>query len=112
VWTVGDAEARRVIAPDPAGIDLATLATPEAVNFAARDGVALGGLLYRPAGATGPVPVFLRLHGGPTSHARADWKPVAGASPSALTGPTEFSFNTGGPAIDSIQPYAFDAASL
>jgi dipeptidyl aminopeptidase/acylaminoacyl peptidase len=75
IWKPETNETRRVVAPDPAGIDLAGLATPEAVRFAARDGVSLSGLLYRPRGATGPVPVFLRLHGGPTSHARADWKP-------------------------------------
>ena len=75
IWKPETNEARRVVAPDPAGIDLAGLATPEAVRFTARDGVPLSGLLYRPKGVTGSVPVFLRLHGGPTSHARVDWKP-------------------------------------
>jgi len=36
-----------------------------------------------------------------TLKARSDWKPSAGA----LTGPTEYSFTTGGPAIASMQPY-------
>ncbi len=36
-----------------------------------------------------------------TLKARSDWKPLAGA----LTGITEFSFNTGGPAIVAMQPY-------
>ena len=73
-WTPADGVARQVIAPEWAGIDPDTLITPEPVLFAARDGVPLGGLLYRPRGDR-PFPVFLRLHGGPTSHARADWKP-------------------------------------
>lgn len=75
VWTMGEPIARRVIAPDPAGVDLSRLASPRAVRFTARDGVPLSGLLYSPAAAPAPLPVFLRLHGGPTSHARADWKP-------------------------------------
>ena len=36
-----------------------------------------------------------------TLKARADWKPIK----AALTGPTEFTFNTGGPAVASVQPY-------
>ena len=43
-----------------------------------------------------------------TLKARAEWKPIAAADPSKggglLTGTTEFSFNTGGPAVVSIQP--------
>ncbi|MES1161846.1 MAG: alpha-2-macroglobulin, partial [Rhizobacter sp.] len=34
-------------------------------------------------------------------HARPEWKPLNGA----LTGTTDYSFNTGGPAIVSVQPY-------
>lgn len=41
-----------------------------------------------------------------TLKARADWKPIN----DALTGPTEFAFNTGGPAVASVQPY--DAAQI
>lgn len=36
-----------------------------------------------------------------TLKARADWKPINGA----LTGAAEFSFNTGGPSVVSVQPY-------
>ena len=36
-----------------------------------------------------------------TLKARPDWKPLSGA----LTGNTEYSFNTGGPAVVSVQPY-------
>jgi len=36
-----------------------------------------------------------------TLKARADWKPIK----DALTGPTEFAFNAGGPAVASVQPY-------
>ncbi len=40
-----------------------------------------------------------------TLKARADWKPLVGGSTGALTGATEYSFNTGGPAVVAIQPY-------
>lgn len=73
-WSPHDGAAHQAVAPSLAGLDPSTLTLPEPVLFAARDGVPLGGLLYLPRGE-GPFPVFLRLHGGPTSHARADWKP-------------------------------------
>ena len=41
-----------------------------------------------------------------TLNARSDWKPIAGA----LTGTTEFAFNTGGPSVLSSQPY--DGATI
>jgi len=49
-----------------------------------------------------------------TLKARPDWKPVAGGDSSkpagALTGTTEFTFNTGGPSVVSSQPY--DGATI
>ena len=76
VWDCRTGRARRVVAPNPAGVDLMALTVPTPVAFAARDGVGMSGLLYLPAAAARDrVPVFLRLHGGPSSHARADWKP-------------------------------------
>lgn len=74
-WDLATGKAAMVVAPDAAGLDLSKMAIPTVVRFKARDGVPLSGLLYRPKNAKGKVPVYLRLHGGPTSHARADWKP-------------------------------------
>ncbi|RYF91050.1 MAG: S9 family peptidase, partial [Caulobacteraceae bacterium] len=74
-WDLTTGKARLVVAPTAAGLDLARMAMPSVVRFKARDGTPLSGLLYRPANAKGPAPVFLRLHGGPTSHARASWRP-------------------------------------
>jgi len=74
-WDLAGGKAAMVVAPDAAGLDLSAMAIPTVVRFKARDGVPLSGLLYMPKGATGKVPVYLSLHGGPTSHARADWAP-------------------------------------
>ena len=38
-------------------------------RWTAPDGLALGGLLIRPAGATGPTPLLVQIHGGPTGRA-------------------------------------------
>jgi dipeptidyl aminopeptidase/acylaminoacyl peptidase len=76
-WDLRTGRATQVVAPSAAGLDLGRMVVPEVVRFRARDGVWLSGLLYRPTGAAaaGKLPVFLRLHGGPSSHARANWKP-------------------------------------
>ena len=74
-WDLRTRAARQAVAPNAAGVDLALLAEPERVAFRARDGVALSGLLYRPALRKGRAPVYLQLHGGPSSHARASWQP-------------------------------------
>ncbi|WP_425230776.1 prolyl oligopeptidase family serine peptidase [Sphingomonas sp.] len=77
VWTIDcrTGQARRVVAANLAGVAPAELSQPHLVQFAARNGVPLSGLLYLPSARRDRVPVFLRLHGGPSSHARADWKP-------------------------------------
>ena len=41
----------------------------EEVRWTAADGLAIGGLLLRPAGADGPVPLVVIVHGGPTAMA-------------------------------------------
>ncbi|RTL47188.1 MAG: S9 family peptidase [Burkholderiales bacterium] len=80
-WDLRTGQATQVVAPSTAGLDLARMVEPEVVRFKARDGVPLSGLLYRPRGPagvrqpTGKLPVFLRLHGGPSAHAKANWKP-------------------------------------
>jgi dipeptidyl aminopeptidase/acylaminoacyl peptidase len=52
------------------GINLAELVRPELITYKAHDGVPLSGWLYRPAGASGPMPVVFNYHGGPEGQAR------------------------------------------
>jgi dipeptidyl aminopeptidase/acylaminoacyl peptidase len=65
---------RQVVAPNTAGLDLARMTVPVPVAFKARDGERLSGLLYMPEGQ-GRVPVYLSLHGGPSAHAQAGFRP-------------------------------------
>lgn len=57
------------------GIDLATLVRPELVTYAANDGTALTGWLYRPVGTKGPLPLVFNYHGGPEGQARPTMSP-------------------------------------
>jgi dipeptidyl aminopeptidase/acylaminoacyl peptidase len=66
-----------------AGLDLDRMVVPRHVEFPARDGVTLRGLLYLPPAsaastgdATAKPPVLLAVHGGPTAQARPDFDPV------------------------------------
>ena len=56
---------RKVTDSPHAGVDLASLVSPELLSFKAQDGEPLSGWLYRPKGAKGPGPVVLSFHGGP-----------------------------------------------
>jgi dipeptidyl aminopeptidase/acylaminoacyl peptidase len=82
IWTLNPAtlELRRVTHSSPAGLDLTTLSVPTHHSFPASDGTTVHGYLYRPRqiadGALNP-PVVIQVHGGPTSHARPYFKPVA-----------------------------------
>jgi len=58
-----------------AGLDPAMMVEPEHLTFKARDGVTLNGLFYRRAGVSGPAPLLLKLHGGPSSYATAAYSP-------------------------------------
>ena len=51
LWNLAEERARQAVAPTLAGIDPQTLVEPESLAFAARDGVQLHGLLYRPTDA-------------------------------------------------------------
>jgi dipeptidyl aminopeptidase/acylaminoacyl peptidase len=51
-------------------VNLAELVRPELIAYKAQDGVPLSGWLYRPRGATGPMPVVFIYHGGPEGQAR------------------------------------------
>lgn len=61
------------------GVDLATLVRPELVRYKAADGLELSGWLYRPKGATGPMPVVFNYHGGPEGQSRPTMSPDAQA---------------------------------
>jgi dipeptidyl aminopeptidase/acylaminoacyl peptidase len=61
------------------GVDLANLVRPELIRYAAHDGVPLSGWLYRPRGATGPMPLVFNYHGGPEGQARPTLNPDAQA---------------------------------
>jgi len=52
------------------GVDLASLVRPELVTYTAPDLVPLSGWLYRPRGASGPLPTVFIYHGGPEGQAR------------------------------------------
>jgi len=58
------------------GLDPASLAEPVLVHYAARDGVQVPALLYRPKG-TGPKPVVIVWHGGPEGQERPTFAPLA-----------------------------------
>lgn len=53
-----------------AGVRLGDLVRPEAVSFAAHDGLELSAWLYRPPGAVEPGPIVLSFHGGPEGQER------------------------------------------
>lgn len=71
VWRLDTGRTTQAVAAEDGGLDLATMAVPEVLRFAARDGTALSALLYRPTTAAcgARAPVLLRLHGGPTDYA-------------------------------------------
>ena len=72
LWDLAAQRARLAVPATLAGIDPATLVEPESVRFAARDGVKLQGLLYRPNNVAANVrpPLMLKVHGGPNAQAR------------------------------------------
>ena len=52
-----------------------TLPPPEIVEWKSFDGTAISGVLYRPpAQFTGPRPVLVNIHGGPSLNERARWQ--------------------------------------
>jgi dipeptidyl aminopeptidase/acylaminoacyl peptidase len=81
-WDVRQgAQASRATISSTAGLDPESFVVPVAVDFPARDGVMLHGLLYLPQGTAGtagkkPPPVLLGVHGGPTGQARPDFHEV------------------------------------
>ena len=71
IWTLGLDSGRftQVTRSPHAGVELSQLARPELVTFAAHDGLALSGWLYRPDAAA-PWPVVISFHGGPEAQER------------------------------------------
>lgn len=59
-----------------ADLDGVDLVEPTAVLYPTHDGLEIPALLYRPAGATGPVPTIVHIHGGPESQDRPNFSPV------------------------------------
>lgn len=47
--------------------------SPEALSWPAADGQLVQGLLYRDPRRSGPLPLLLPIHGGPTEQVLADW---------------------------------------
>lgn len=76
-WDVATNDLSRTVASTLAGLDPDTFVTPESLRFAARDGVTLQGLLYRPnvEAATAEPPVVVKVHGGPTGQSRPNFQP-------------------------------------
>jgi dipeptidyl aminopeptidase/acylaminoacyl peptidase len=64
LWDHAKHDARFLFATRPA-LDQQPLAGMDTVTIPARDGLPLVGYLTKPAGATGPVPMVLLVHGGP-----------------------------------------------
>ncbi|OJW19841.1 MAG: peptidase S9, prolyl oligopeptidase [Planctomycetales bacterium 71-10] len=52
------------------GLDASTFVEPELVRFPSFDGTSIPAFVYRPAGAAGPRPVLISIHGGPESQFR------------------------------------------
>ena len=72
VWNFETTEVTRTIESSLAGLDPATFVVPEALRYAARDGVELQGLLYVPkdSAMSDKPPVVVKVHGGPTGQSR------------------------------------------
>ncbi len=77
-WNIAERELSRSTRSTDAGIDLQRLSHPHSVNFEARDGIQLHGLLYLPTTTTSAEkpPVLISVHGGPTVQARPRYNPA------------------------------------
>lgn len=68
---------RRITQSSLAGLDPASFEPPTLVRFKSFDGLQITASLYRPRGATGPLPVIVSVHGGPESQDRPGFNPLA-----------------------------------
>ncbi|QBI21824.1 S9 family peptidase [Egibacter rhizosphaerae] len=60
----------------PCGVDPHGFVDAELVRCRSFDGLEVPAFVYRPAGARGPVPVVVTVHGGPESQARPSFGPI------------------------------------
>jgi dipeptidyl aminopeptidase/acylaminoacyl peptidase len=71
---VDSGNVRKLAGAEPV-CDPQTLILPEPFSFTARDGLTIHGLFYPASGMTGPAPLVVKAHAGPTHNApmRLDW---------------------------------------
>lgn len=82
----GSAGEFRPAPPAPTGPGWEDLVSPTALHFTAEDGLRLSGWWYPAAGATGPAPSVLWLHGGPEAQERPTFAPLLQALAAAGLG--------------------------
>jgi dipeptidyl aminopeptidase/acylaminoacyl peptidase len=76
-WYLLDMQARRLkrFAMVNPQVDPKKMRPMETTTFAAKDGMAIPAYLTRPEKATGPAPMVVMIHGGPTARNRWAWDP-------------------------------------
>jgi len=72
-WNVLDGDVVRWTGSELGPLNPEALAEPELVRFDSFDGLSVSAFVYRPAGAEGPTPVIMDIHGGPESQSRPSW---------------------------------------
>lgn len=70
-----DFPSRRVLLTGGVAFPRDRLVEPEVVHWAAEDGAEIHGRLYRPLGASGPTPMLVWIHGGPTDQQTVTFDP-------------------------------------
>jgi dipeptidyl aminopeptidase/acylaminoacyl peptidase len=80
VYDVDKQSATRWTHSEAGPVDVATFVAPELVRYPTWDRVGgherrLSAYVYRPAQASGPVPVVIDIHGGPEAQYRPEWDP-------------------------------------
>ena len=67
---------KTTVARGPVGAwDGFTIPEPEVISWTATDGATVHGRIYRPANATGPTPMIVSAHGGPTDQNMVTFNP-------------------------------------
>ncbi|MFD0559879.1 dipeptidyl aminopeptidase/acylaminoacyl peptidase [Stackebrandtia endophytica] len=61
------------------GLEVRNLVEPEAIEYAGHDGLPVQAFMYRPQGASGPVPMVVYLHGGPEHRHANEFDPITQA---------------------------------
>ncbi len=75
VYDVASGE-RTTVARGPVGAyDGFTIPEPEVISWTAGDGSTVHGRIYKPHGATGPTPMIVSAHGGPTDQNMVTFNP-------------------------------------